>query len=199
MKLRMAENSLFAILLRKPWWVSALTALALLAFARFGVPPAWFFYAAPIALPFVVIACITGWRAMQAPSASRVAATDQAVRAMGAAEFGAALEQAWTREGWQVARIDDAGADFALTQGWRRSIASYRRWKVARTGIEPLRELAAARERREAHDAIYVAIGEVSDQAVAFARVNKIRILRADDLAKLLPPPAGGLLKRFSG
>jgi restriction system protein len=199
MKLRMAENSLFAILLRKPWWVSALTALALLAFARFGVPPAWFFYAAPIALPFVVIACITGWRALQAPSASRVAATDQTVRAMGAAEFGAALEQAWTREGWQVARIDDAGADFALTQGWRRSIASYRRWKVARTGIEPLRELAAARERREAHDAIYVAIGEVSDQAVAFARANKIRIVRADDLAKLLPPPAGGLLKRFSG
>lgn len=199
MKLRMAENSLFAILLRKPWWVSALTALALLAFSRFGVPAAWFLYAAPIALPFLVITCITGWRTLQAPSSARVAATEQAVRAMGATEFSVALEQAWTREGWQVARLEDAGADFALTQGWRRSIASCRRWKVARTGIEPLRELAAARERREAHDALYVAVGEVSEQALAFARANKIRILGANDLARLLPSPGGGLFKRFSG
>lgn len=199
MKLRMAENSLFAILLRKPWWVSALTALALIAFARFGVPAAYVVFALPIALPFIVIACITGWRTLQAPSASHVAATEQAVRAMGAAEFGAALEQAWTREGWQVARAEDGGADFALTQGWRRSVASFRRWKVARTGIEPLRELAAARERAEAHDALYVAVGEVSEQAVAFARANKIRILRAEDLARLLPPPGNALLRRFSG
>lgn len=189
MKLRMAENSLFAILLRRPWWVSALTAVALLAFCRFAFPPAWFPFAAPIALPFIVIAGITGWRALQAPSASRVAAIEQQVRALGWPEFRAALVDAWTREGWTVTDASGDGADLELVQGWQRKVVSARRWKVARTGVEPLRELAAARERHESHEGLYVAVGEVSEQAVAFARTNRIRVLRAEDLARLLPPP----------
>lgn len=192
MKLRMAENSLFAILLRRPWWVSALTALVLLAFCGTALPPAWFPFAAPIALPFIVIAGITGWRALQAPSASRVAAIDARARAAGWPEFRAALVEAWTREGWTVSDANGDGADLAMSQGWQRKVVSARRWKVARTGVEPLRELAAARERHEAHEGLYVAIGEVSEQAVAFARTNRLRILRAEDLARLLPAPARG-------
>lgn len=189
MKLRMAENSLFAILLRRPWWVSALTAIVLLAFCRIAMPPAWFPFAAPIALPFIVIAGITGWRRLQAPSASRVAAIDAQARELGWPEFREMLSQAWRREGWTVSDADGGGADLSLVQGWQRKVVSARRWKVARTGVEPLRELAAARERYEAHEGLYVAIGEVSEQAVAFARSNRIRILRAEDLARLLPPP----------
>jgi restriction system protein len=187
MKLRMAENSLFAILLRKPWWVSAMVAMALLAFARFALPPAWFLYAAPIALPFIVIAGITGWRQLQAPSASKVAATEAALRTMGWADFSAVIEDAWRRDGWTVSRIDDAGADLEATQGWRRAVIAGRRWKVARTGVEALRELAAARERREAHEGIYLTVGEVTEQAVKFAQSNRIRIVTGPDLARLLP------------
>lgn len=187
MKFQMAENSLFAILLRKPWWVSAAIAVALVVLARFGFPPAWFVYAAPIALPFIVLAGITGWRQLQAPSASRVAATEAAVRAMGWPEFAAALEDAWRRDGWTVVRIDEAGADIEATQGWKRAVVAGRRWKVARTGVEPLRELAAARERREAHEGVYVTVGEVSEQAATFANANRIRIVRGDALARTMP------------
>ncbi len=187
MKFRMAENSLFAIMLRKPWWVSALTALGLLAFVRLALPPAWFLYAAPAALPFVVIAAITGWRQLQAPSAARVAAVETAVRAMPAADFATALEDAWRRDGWSVERLTDPGADLLVTQGWRRGVVASRRWKVARTGVEPLRELQAARERLEVHDAIYVTVGEVTEQAERYAREHRIRIARGLELARMMP------------
>jgi restriction system protein len=186
MKLRMAENSLFAILLRKPWWVSALTAVVLLAFTRFALPPHWFVYAAPIALPFIVIAAIVGWRQAKAPGAARVAATDEAVRAMAWDEFAALLEQAWRRDGGTVTRLREPGADFELSLAGRRAVVAARRWKSARTGIEPLRELHAARERREVNDAVYVAIGELSEQAERFALAHRIRIVRPIDLAVIL-------------
>jgi restriction system protein len=200
MKLRMAENSLFAILLRKPWWVSALIALGVLAFARFGLPPTWFVFVAPIALPFIVIAAITGRRALQAPSASRVAAVEDSVRAMGWPEFAAEIEQAWTRDGWTVSRDAGPGADFSASQGWRRAAIACKRWKVARTGIEPLRELSAARERLEAHEGVYVTVGEVSEQAVRFAAANRIRIVGGAELAKLLPASGrGAAVPRVAG
>ena len=192
MKLRMAENSLFAILLRKPWWVSALTAVVLLAIAGFALPPAWFPFTAPIALPFVVIAGIVGWRVLQLPSAARVAAIDAAVRAMSWNTFANALEQAWRREGWGVERVTDPAVDLQLTKGWRRGVVAGRRWKVARLGVEPLRELQAARERLEAHDAIWIAVGEISEQASRYAQQQGIRLVGAADLARMLPAPARG-------
>ena len=187
MQFKMAENSLFAILLRKPWWASALVALALFGIVRFALPPAWFVYAVTIVIPFVVIAGIVGWRRLQAPSAARVAAAEVAARAMGAPEFAAAVEGAWRRDGWSVERLEEPGADFEATQGWRRTLIACRRWKVARTGVEPLRELAAARERRESHDAVFLTIGEVTDQAAKYAGEHRIRIVRGEALARMMP------------
>ena len=39
-------------------------------------------------------------------------------------------------------------ADFELVQGARHTLVAGKRWKATRTGIEPLRELEAARARR---------------------------------------------------
>jgi restriction system protein len=183
MKLRMAENSLFAILLRKDWWVSAAIAVALIAFAATALPPAWFPFGATLALPFLVIAGIVGRRALQAPSAARIAAVEAAARAMGANEFATAVEDAWRDEGWTVTRLSEAGADFHATRGWKRAVVSCRRAKAARVGVEPLRELHAAIERHEAHEGVCVALGEVSEQARRFAASNRIRILAGPDLA----------------
>jgi restriction system protein len=202
MKFEMARNSLFAILLRKPWWVSAATALAIVGLARLVLPPAWFIYGAAGAFPFIVIACIAGWREVRAPGAARVTATVDAVRAMAWPEFSAAIEAAWRRDGWTITRIDETGADFEVSQGWRRGLVACKRWKAARTGIEPLRELHAARERREVHDCIYVVLGEISDQAVQFAEKNRIRLVTGSELARMMPTvgrAAKPALKRSPG
>ncbi len=188
--MKMHENSLFAVLLRSPWWVSFLVAAATAVASRFvlvkfDLPEP---YAIFVALPFLVIAVVAGWQQLRAPSAERVAATLDSLRTLSWEEFSAALEGAHRRDGHAVTRMDIPGADFELTKTGRVSLVACKRWKVARTGIEPLRELDAARQSRNAHECIYVAAGEVTDTARAYAAEKKIRLLHGAELAKLLPP-----------
>ena len=55
-----------------------------------------------------------------------------------------------------------------------------------RTGIEPLREFDAATSARGANIRMYVAVGEVTDSARAFAAEKQIRLLQEEDLARLI-------------
>ena len=185
MKFEMHKNSLFAVLLRSPWWVSLAVAAGVVAALRLVLPELYAFFAAA---PFIVIAACAAWRQLRAPSPTKVARSLEALRAKPWDEFAAALEAAFRRDGYSVKRLDGRDADFELERSGRVSLVSCKRWKVARTGIEPLRELQAARRRREAHDCIHVAAGEVTEGAIAFSAQNGIRLLRGAELAKLLAP-----------
>lgn len=185
--MQMNKNSLFAVLLRSPWWLSIAVGGGLYALANALLPVAYAPYAIFSALPFLVIGGVAGWQQLRAPSAERIAATLEALRAQSWQDFSAALEQAFRREGHGVSRIEAAGADFELTKGARIAVVGCKRWKVARAGVEPLRELYAARQAREAHECIYVAAGEVTQNARAFAVEHNIRLLEGEELARLLP------------
>jgi len=186
--MKMHENSLFAVLLRSPWWISigvaaATGVLARFALARFSLPEA---YAVFIALPFLVIGIYAAWQQLRAPGAGRVAETLDALRTLSSDEFCSALEDAYRREGYTVTR-GAAGADLELARAGRLTLVACRRWKVARTGIEPLKELDAARQARGAQECIYVAAGAFTENAHAFAAANGIRLLHGAELVKLLP------------
>ena len=183
MKFRIHEKSLFAILMRSQWWISIAIAAGIVVVARFFLPDAYAFF---VGLPFLVIGVVAGWRQLRAPSASRVAETLDSVRAMSWPAFAGAAEEAFRRYGYAVTRLDGNDADFELVKAGRTTLVSCKRWKAARTGVEPLRELDAARRAREANDAIYVATGEVSGNAAAFAAENRIRLLQGAELATLV-------------
>ena len=185
MKLTMNKNSLFAILLRSPWWVSGGIAAALYAVARLLLPEEFGLYALFLALPFLVIAVYVGWQALRAPSEAGIAVTLDALRSMAWKEFSAAVEEAFRRDGYGVTRVEAAAVDFQLTKSGRVSVVGCKRWKVARTGIEPLRELDAARQACDAHECIYIAAGEVSENARAFAAEKLIRLLHGAELVRL--------------
>jgi restriction system protein len=187
MKLRMHDNSLFAVLLRSPWWISMGIGAALFAAARFALPEAYKIYAFFFALPFLVIGTYTAWQQLRRPSAARVADTLAAIRAMSWEEFSAAIEDAFRREGYAVKRLNAAEADFELLKAGRVSLVGCKRWKVARTGIEPLRELHDAKGKFDAHECIYVAAGEVTDNARKYAAEQAIRLVSDAALATLLP------------
>jgi restriction system protein len=85
-----------------------------------------------------------------------------------------------------VKRIDGAQADFELAKESRTTLVACKRWKATRTGIEPLRELEAARGKREAHDCVYVATGEVTETAKAFSAEKNIRLVDGTELARML-------------
>ena len=186
MKWKMAENSLFAILLRSPWWISLGVGVLLALLMRLLLPPD---YAAPAMLgsfPFFVIAAMAAWKQLRAPSAAQVERTVQRLQAMNSREFAAAIEAAFRAQGHELRRLDQAGADLELTKGHRRTVVAYRRWKAAKLGVEPLRELQAAQQRREADASLYVAAGEPSEQAGDFVRASKIQLMGLSDLAQLM-------------
>lgn len=183
MQLKMHENSLFAVLLRKAWWVSGLVAVAIFGLMRFLLPWEFALFAA---LPFIGISGYVAWKQLRAPSERRIAKTLERLRAQPWDEFAHAIEEAYRREGYNVSRLGDARADFELVRGPYSTLIACKRWKAMRTGVEPLRELQAAREAREAHHCIYVATGEITEQARAYATEKKINLLQGKELTTLL-------------
>ncbi len=192
MKLQMAPNSLFAVLLRSPWWISVAIGGLIGLLAAALLPASWRVAGALSGFPFLVIGAMAAWRQAQLPSTARVEQTQQAVTAMAWPAFAALLEQAFARDGYTLAALDPrnaAGADFVLERKGRRMLVSARRWKSARTGIETLRALQAAREAAAddmPNDALCIGLGELTDSARPFAAEHRIAIWQAAELAQAL-------------
>ena len=182
----MAENSLFAILLRSPWWISIVIALALGALAMALLPEAYRVVGAVSGVPFLVIGGMAALRQWRAPSAAQVARTQEAVRTMAWPAFAKELEDAFRRDGHQVAPGSGAPVDFVLERKGRRMLVAARRWKSARVGAELLRALHAAREAADAPDALCICLGELTDGARAFAAEHRIAVWQAAELAQAL-------------
>lgn len=179
----MAKRSLFAILSSSPWWLSVLIAAAVFMAVRQFMPD----YAALAAtLPFLGIAGYAGWRQSRVLSPERADAALAAMRAMSWKEFAAIMETAFRSEGYAVVGLTRGAADFELSRSGRVALASCKRWKVAQTGVEPLRELVLAKETAGAQECIYVAAGDLSQNARRFAAQTSIRLLCADELAQFL-------------
>jgi restriction system protein len=184
--IRVRPNSLFAVLLRNPWWVSASigTAIGLLAAAL--VPDDWRAAALLAGLPFLVIAGIAGLRGYGAPGAAEIERTAQTVRALAWPAFAEQLNEAFARDGWTVQRIEARSHDFVLERGGKRLLVAARRWKSAHLGLEPLRALQGAREAGDGADALCIALGELSDPARQFAAAQGIALWQAAELAQAL-------------
>jgi restriction system protein len=185
---KVSENSLFAHLLRSPWWISLAISLALILVAHFVLPVAYAIYGYSVTLPFIVITVMAAWRQRDVPSAARVEATVEAVRAMSWRDFSQLVEQALQRDGYLVTRSSGA-ADFTLVKARRTVLLCARRWKAATHGVEPLRELYTARRAQEANEAIYIALGELSDNARHYASEHRITLMQGPELARLLRLP----------
>ena len=187
-KFKMSPNSLFAVLLRSPWWISfalvgafSLAAVALLPrdYALAGVLGTF---------PFFAVGCIAAWRQWRAPSAARTSAMQASLQDMPWRALADALEAAWVAQGYQVERLAPGGAaDFVLSRGGQTQLASARRWKAAHHGVEPLRELHTVMQKREVSAGLYLlGPGELSDNARLFARDHGLTIVQGDALAQLL-------------
>lgn len=186
MKLKMAENSLFAVLLRSPWWVSMAVGAAIAALALALLPQDYRVVGALSGAPFVVIGLMAAWRQRKVPSSAQVQRTTDAVSAMAWPQFAPLLEMAFQRDGWAVRRSAGGAFDFELERKGRTMLVAARRWKSARTGLEVLRALQQARERQEAPDALLICLGGVTDTAQPYAAEHRIAVWQAAELAQAL-------------
>jgi len=186
MKLKMAENSLFAVLLRSPWWISFLVAggFALVAIAL--LPADWRVLGALSGFPFLVIGVMAAKRQWGQPSAAQVQRTAETLSALPWPAFETLLKRGFEREGYEVKPLPGGrGADLELLRGGRRTLVAARRWKSARVGVEALKPLQAARDAAEADAAIFIGLGEPSEQARPYAAENGLQIWQAAELAKI--------------
>ncbi len=186
-KFKMAEKSLFAVLLRSPWWVSFLV-VGVIALAAGALLPREYAYVGAVGtLPIFVVGCIAAWRQLRAPSPAKVEEMLGAVNSMPWRQFSDALEAAWLRDGCTVDKPKSGPVDLRVAKGGQATLVSAKRWKAATHGIEPLRELHAAMQAEGAATGIYVMTqGQLSDNARLFARDNGITVLQGPGVANLL-------------
>ena len=73
MKWKMAEKSMFAILLRSPWWVSIAIVVAFVLVARAMLPERYVVFGAMGGFPFLVVGLIAAVKQFRAPNPEQVA------------------------------------------------------------------------------------------------------------------------------
>ncbi len=182
---KMRENSLFAILLRSPYWISFLIAGALGVVASMTLPRQYASMGAFAGGPFFIIGVIAAWKQLRGISPARASKLIDEINRMAWPAFADAIEESFKLEGYAVTRCAGAGADFEVEKSQRRTMVSCKRWKAARHGVEPLRELQAAAAERGA-ECVYMATGEVTENARRFAAENGIDLMQGARLAQFL-------------
>jgi restriction system protein len=177
-KFKMAPNSLFAILLRNPWWISFLIAAVVSVICAALLPKNLVVFGIMGTFPFLVTGCVALKRQWNAPSKAALEAESTRLAGLPWRDFSKELEAKFVRQGFEVVRLNDAkgegAADFRLSQAGQTILVAAKRYKAASHGIEPLQALVAQQEAQGADKAMYVCFGALSEQADQFARQKSI-------------------------
>lgn len=182
----MSEKSLFATLLRSPWWVSFLLMLAVALVAGALLPDAYKTAGMLGAFPFLVIGVMAAWRQRDAISASRIDELVAQARSMGWRDFSILVEDALRQQGFAVSRLASGPADFAIEKNGRMTLVSAKRWKAATVGAEHLRELLAERESQQAFSCTCMSLGTFSQAALDLAHQSPMQLLGPANIAQLM-------------
>jgi restriction system protein len=183
--IKMPENSLFAVLLRSPWWISFAIAAAFVGLSKALLPDQYWLYGAFGGLTFVVIGFMALKKQWKLPGRQKVERTHQRVKDLSWTAFSAELERAFVRDGYRVKKLE-GGADFAITRAGRTGVVSAKRWKAGQHSEESLRQLYAQKGELDAADCTLIALEPLGAKAAAFAEQKKIQLMRAAGLAQLL-------------
>jgi len=183
MAFKMAKGSLFAVLLRSPWWYSVAIGLFLVGVGMAIAGGQYAILGITGALPFFGIAGYSGYKQSKLPSRNRVYEVAEQAQKMRAGEIAEKIAHAYTKNGYESDVFKGAAAELELTRGHRRVLLSSKRFKVGNTGVEALKQLVAAGQTVEATSYLYVALGEISTAARDYANLNRIELIQAGELA----------------
>ena len=185
MKFKMSEKSLFAILLRSPWWYSFLIAAVLLLLARLFLPEAFRAVGMLSSIPFAILGVIAAWRQRDKPSPERVSMALDQLAQMPWKQFLPIMEQAFVQQGFTVTQLNSNAADLQLEKLGGVTLVSCKRWKAATLGVEVLRDLKAMQVSQEASYSACISLSLPTGVALKFAKENAIQLICQDELASL--------------
>lgn len=179
MKFKMAPNSLFAILLRNPWWMSFALAAAISAVCAALLPKELAVFAVLGTIPFWVTGCVALKRQWNRPSAVALQKETERLASLSWVAFSAELESQFVKQGFAVERLAGKraeGADFLLTKAGQMTLVAAKRYKAATHGIEVLQALVAQQKALSADKAMYVCLGRLSEKAEGYAREKNVTV-----------------------
>lgn len=179
----MSENSLFAMLLRSEWWYSALIGVGVIIISLLIARGIYLPLGIIGSLPFFGIAGFVGFKQAKLPSNKRVQEVDSDARKMSSAQIAEKIAAPYVEARYDADPFKGNAADLELTRGNRKFLLSSKRFKVGNTGVEPLKQMVAAGEKAEATGYLYVALGDISGAAKAYAEKNDIELINAARLA----------------
>jgi restriction system protein len=186
MKFKMSEKSLFAALLRSPWWVSFLVMLAVALVAGALLPEDYKIPGMLGAFPFFVIGVMAAWRQRNAIGTDRINTLVEEARQMGWRDFSILVEEGLRSQGFEVSRLEQGPADFQIRKNGKTTLVSAKRWKAATLGAEHLRDMLAARENMEAFSCSCMCLGTFSRTALDLADKTPMQLLGPSSIAQLM-------------
>ena len=170
MKFKMAENSLFAILMRNPWWISLLIVIVFCLLCAALLPKNLVIFGMMGTFPFFITGIVAFKRQWGKPKPAVVEAELNRLATLNWRDFSAELEAKFVKQGFEVTRLNQGAADFKLEKNGNITLVAAKRYKAATHGIEALQALVSQQEALGADGAMYVCLSAVTEQAGKFAK-----------------------------
>jgi len=183
MAFKISQGSLFAVLLRSPWWYSVLVGFFLIGLSAAVFGGQYVALGIFSALPFFGIAGFSGFKQSQRPSQKRMLEVDQMARKIPARQIAEKIAESYIEKRYDSRVFSGKEAELELERGNRKLLLCSKRFKAANTGVEPLKQLVSVGENVEATGYLYVALGDISAPAWDYAQQNDIELIQADRLA----------------
>jgi restriction system protein len=144
------------------------------------------------------ILCLAGalfsWigRARRRALVAGVAESDSAhvLHGMTWQEFEMLVAEAFRLEGYTVTERTqggaDGGVDLVLRKAGEKTLVQCKHWRVQKVGVTILRELYGVMAAHGAAGGIVVTAGQFTDDALAFAKGRKLRLISGENLFALI-------------
>lgn len=188
MKWKMSDRSMFAVLLRSPWWVSFVVVAAISLASSALLPNEYKLMGALCSFPFAVIGVMAAWRQRSHLSAAQADTLQSALANMNWREFSPLLSQAFVRQGFTVTALTNGAGDFILTREGQTTLVCAKRWKAAAWGIDNLQTLLSESESHSASQMICVSLQAMPNTLKSFATQHRVTWLAGQSLWSLIAP-----------
>jgi restriction system protein len=197
------RKSIIDVLFVLPWWVSVIAAAVVYVVCAFALPA--YFASSPFtadigstaktAAPYAAaLFLLVGFGSFVRSFLIRRKFDSigglEGIRDLSRRQFESIVGEAFRRRGYSVMEnaVDgpDGGIDLVLRKGGEKIYVQCKQWKKRRVGVKPIRELYGVIVAGGAKGGFFVASGDYSEEARAFAKRTGIQLIDGPKLAGML-------------
>ena len=186
-----------------PWWVC----LILAAIVHFGfkflgsaieftnpmfmmIPALAPLVSIPFTVLLVLTAIVSATKAHQRGELLESQTSVQSIRDLSWKEFEVLIGEAYRRKGYTVIENDtagpDGGIDVVLLKDDHKTLVQCKNWRTSKVGVKVIREMLGVMTAKSADFGMVVCSGLFTNEAMKFARDNKIELIGAKELTELI-------------